>query len=359
MKRALYLCAWTFVLAISGCHILPKATIEENYVPPEVLSPVHPASFSEMPRELSKVSLPTYRVEPPDVLVIEALNIVPKVPYHLRTADVLTIQVQGAFPDAPIDGPFSIEPGGSVNLGVAYGTVIVAGKTIEEAEATITQKLKEALSEPIVSVSLLQMAGLQQIAGDHLVKPDGTVLLGSYGSVRVVGMTISEVKQAVEAHLSEYLDHPEISVDVLGFNSKVYYIVTEGAGLGDTLASFPVTGNETVLDALSQIGGLTQLSSTRIWIARPTPYSQDVQILPVDWKAITAQGSTSTNYQILPGDRVFIAENQLVALDTRLGKLLAPVERVFGFSVLGVGTLSRFSGKVLQNNGGGNLTGGF
>ncbi len=44
-----------------------------------------------------------------------------------------------------------------------------------------------------------------------------------------------------------------------------------------------------------------------------------MQILPVDWKAITAQAATETNYQLMPGDRVFVAEDKMVAFDTGLG----------------------------------------
>jgi polysaccharide export outer membrane protein len=71
----------------------------------------------DMPRELSKVVLPVYTIEPPDILVIEAIHIVPRSPYSLRTGDVLAINVIGALPDAPISGAFPVQPGGMVNLG--------------------------------------------------------------------------------------------------------------------------------------------------------------------------------------------------------------------------------------------------
>jgi len=105
------------------------------------------------------------------------------------------------------------------------------------------------------------------------------------------------------------------------------------------------------LDAISQINGLEQVSSKRIWIARPTPRPGEVQVLPVNWVAITAQASTATNYQILPGDRVFVAEDKLIAFDTGLAKLTAPLERIMGFALMGVGTTSRFSGAVLRGGG--------
>jgi polysaccharide export outer membrane protein len=310
-----------------------------------------------MPRELSKVVLPTYTIEPPDILMIDAIHVVPRPPYHLRTLDVLGIRAPGALSDSPIEGAYPIELGGMVNLGTPYGTVRVAGMTVEDAQRAVEAHLRNYLKEPGVSVTLLDIAAKQQIAGEHLVGPDGTVTLGSYGSVPVVGLTIAQARQVIEDYLSRFLEDPEVSVDVFAYNSKVYYVVTQGAGLGDGLYRFPITGNETVLDAVSQINGLEQVSSKRIWIARPTHEPGTVQVLPVSWEAITAQASTNTNYQILPGDRIFIAEDRLIALDTSLAKLTAPLERIMGFTLLGTGTVTRLSGPVLR--GGGNRQSNF
>ena len=116
-----------------------------------------------------------------------------------------------------------------------------------------------------------------------------------------------------------------MSVDVFAYNSKVYYVITEGAGFGDTLVRVPITGNETVLDALAQVNGLSRLSSKNIWIARPTPGDVNCdQILPVNWNEITKGAATATNYQVLPGDRIFIAENKVIALDTFIDQLSQP-----------------------------------
>ncbi|MGQ9575629.1 MAG: polysaccharide biosynthesis/export family protein [Thermoguttaceae bacterium] len=325
------------------------------------MSPTSPRVAAQLgevaPRELRKVVLPSYTIEPPDILLIEAIHIVPRPPYRLRTFDALAIQVQGTLPDAPISGIYAIEPGGLVKLGFSYGAVKVGGLTVAEAERAITDHLLKSLKRPVVTVSLASIAAAQQIAGEHLVGPDGTVTLGTYGSVPVVGLTVAEAKAAIERHLAQFLEDPEVSVNVFAYNSKVYYVITQGAGLGDGVYRFPITGNETVLDAISQINGLQQVSSKRIWIARPTDQPGVVQQLPVSWEAITAQGAAGTNYQILPGDRIFIAEDRLVALDTALAKITAPIERVMGFSLLGAGVATRFSGKVLQ--GGGNPRGYF
>jgi polysaccharide export outer membrane protein len=191
-------------------------------------------------------------------------------------------------------------------------------------------------------VALAQTAAQQQIAGEHMVIQDGTVNLGIYGKVYVTGMTEKEAREAIETHLAQFIDEPQVAVDVYSFNSKKYYIVTEGGGLGDGVYPFPVTGNETVLDAIAQVNGLDSVASARIWIARPAPNDLGhAQVLPVDWYAITRLADTSTNYQLMPGDRVYVAADKLVKLDAMMAKVIAPFERLMGATLLTTSTVSR------------------
>jgi polysaccharide export outer membrane protein len=268
--------------------------------------------------------------------------------------------VLGTLPDAPVSGAFAIQPGGIVNLGPPYGAAQISGMTLLQAEAEIRRVMAMQVKDPVVNISLVEFSGRQQIAGQHLVGPDGSVTLGIYGNVPVVGLTLAQAKQVIETHLAQFLENPEVAVDVFAYNSKVYYVITEGAGLGDGVTRFPITGNETVLDAIANINGLTQVSSKKIWIARPVLGSDQVAILPVDWQAVTSQGAASTNYQVLPGDRIFVAEDRLVAFDTHLAKLFAPLERGMGFILLSTGTVTRLSGAVLKGGGNpANFGGGF
>jgi polysaccharide export outer membrane protein len=132
------------------------------------------------------------------------------------------------------------------------------------------------------------------------------------------------------------MEQPEIAVDVLAYNSKVIYIVMDGGGFGEQVVRVPYTGNETVLDAIAQVNGLSRISSKKVWVARPAPGNvHRTQILDVHWQAITAEGITTTNYQLLPGDRIYVQADSLIATDNFLSKLFAPVERVFGIVLLG------------------------
>jgi len=110
--------------ALAGCHNL-------DVIP-------------DCPRELTKVNLPDYAIEPPDVLVLDSIRLVPKPPYRVEPGDVIFIQATNTPADRPISGAYRIEPDGSVRLGPSYGSVNVDQKTIEEANKTIETHLAKS-----------------------------------------------------------------------------------------------------------------------------------------------------------------------------------------------------------------------
>ena len=356
------------------------------------------AAANSVPRELTKVTLPDYRVAPPDVLLIEAISNIRRPTAPLRVGEIVAVQLGNPEPLAPpdpdagpleaqfqiqlesqnkfVDGEYLIQPDGALNLGPVYGRVPVAGLTVDDAQDAVVRALQTyetgtdgrptGIADPQVALTLPNPQAPQPVTGEHLVRPDGTVSLGIYGAVPVTGMTLAEARGAVEAQLSRYLVDPEVNVDVLAYNSQVVYVITDGGGFGESVARLPVTGNETVLDAIAAIDGLSQISSKNIWVARPKPAHLAAdgpcgepcgQVMPVDWRAITREGLVATNYQLLPGDRVYIQADHLTATGNFLNKLFAPYERVLGVTLLTNGAVRSLEGNRLGGGLGGGLGG--
>jgi polysaccharide export outer membrane protein len=308
-----------------------------------------------LPKELNKTLMPPYTVEPPDILLIDAIRVTPLPPYRIEALDTLFVQVSNALPTEPIAGLYVVETDGTINFGPSYRPVQVIDLTISQAKEAIEKALKEVIKDPAVVVAPGQPHAMQQIRGDHLVRPDGTISLGLYGSVSVAGMTLPQVKAAIEQQLSKYLLKPEVAVDVTAYNSKVIYVIYDGGGFGQQVVRVPFTGNDTVLDVIGQLYGLLAVSDKhRIWVSRRVPAGWAVdQVLPVDWIAITTRGRTETNFQLFPGDRVYVQADPLITLDTYLGRIFYPIERVFGITLLGRGTVGALAQPLLFGNGGG------
>src|SRR5262249_5637375 len=151
--------------------------------------------------------LPPYVVEPPDILLIKASRAI-------------------TLPTQPLDGQHLVKMDGLVNLGI-YGEVFLAGRTLEQCR-------------DIIASALLA----RRVKGKDLTNP----------TAKDAELTLDDIKK-------------ELQVDVLAFNSKFYFIVIDGGGYGQRVFRIPFTGNETVLDAMSMIGGLPEVSSRKnMWV---------------------------------------------------------------------------------------------
>lgn len=210
--------------------------------------------------------------------------------------------------------------------------------------------LPEYVIEPpdLVQVEVLEALPGRPISGERLVRPDGTISLEFYGKVYVAGLTPTEAKEKIVLHLRKYLtdevlglieegpdgkpkvldprESDRVYVDVTAYNSKVYYVQGDVGAPG----RLPITGNETVLDAINYAGGLAPTASVpNIQLIRPAPPGACCsQKLPVNYAAIVNAGDPTTNYQLMPGDRLVVYRDPIVRTTVFIDRLAAPFNTV-------------------------------
>jgi hypothetical protein len=104
-------------------------------------------------------------------------------------------------------------------------------------------------------------------------------------------------------------DDVQVAEKVGGHGGKVCYVIADKVRSGQTVYTFPITGGETVLDAIASSQDLPPVvSKCSIWVARLSPEGgESPQILPVDWLGITSRGEFATNHALRPGDRIYVA----------------------------------------------------
>jgi polysaccharide export outer membrane protein len=284
---------------------------------------------ADAPKTSDKKSPAEHVIQPPDVIQIEMLKVIPKPPYRVEVFDVLEIRAN-IPPDKPLDSPYiMVEAEGTINLGPTYGSIRVAGMTVDEIRATLNKSLNRWIKDPTVSVQLARASNAQPISGQYLVGPDGTINLRQYGVVKIVGKTAIEACEAVQDHLKQYLDSPKLSVDVLDNSKKVYYVITLGADLGDSIRRIQITGTETVC-----VPWVIAFHSTgRIcWHPKFCGDGRAIHIFLLETceSALTwlIASNTATNYRLLPGDRLFIADDELVTFSNVAAKLAVTMHTV-------------------------------
>lgn len=141
-------------------------------------------------------------------------------------------------------------------------------------------------------------------ASTFVVQPDGTVDLGFSGQVHVAGLTLTDAEAKIAAHIDQdsgATGH-KASVRLSNGQSKYYYVL----GTVNTPGRVKITGNETVLDAITQAGLKTYSLPEKAYLVRPHPLGAPDEVLAIDWAGIKDRGDTLTNYQIMPGDRVVV-----------------------------------------------------
>ena len=177
--------------------------------------------------------------------------------------------------------------------------------------APLPRELNKAVAPPYVvepgDILLVQPASLDSPArmpGDQPVLPDGTINLGRYGRLLVAGKTVEQIEPEAKAQVEAITkDAGPITVRIVSRQSKVFYVLGEVNAPG----AYPLSGRETVLDALMAGGGVNTRASLRgITLSRPTPPDGCRIVLPVCYEEIVQLGDSSTNYQIAAGDRIFV-----------------------------------------------------
>ncbi|MEA2630959.1 MAG: polysaccharide biosynthesis/export protein [Chloroflexota bacterium] len=231
-----------------------------------VRTPEEKIAQSNIPRELNKVSMPDYVVEPPDLILVEVLE---------------------ALPGRPISGERLVRPDGKITLGF-YGEVYVAGLTISEIKEKIVLHLRKVIPDEVLG----------------LIEQDEE---GNFINV-------------------EPKDSNRVFVDVTAYNSKNSYVQGDVAAPG----KLPITGNETVLDAINYAGGLIPTAAPQnIRLVRPAPAGACCeQTLPVNLAAIISGGDPTTNYQLMPGDRLVVYRDPIVRTTIFIDRLAAPFQTV-------------------------------
>jgi protein involved in polysaccharide export with SLBB domain len=206
------------------------------------------------------------------------------------------------------------------SVGSAFGLSAPRYKLLPEAErfrdgavpppALPRELAKTPLAEYIVEpgdVLLVQPVEFDspvRLAADQPILPDGAIELGEYGRPVVAGKTVPQIEADVRelVRAKEKKDVP-LTVRLIGRQSKVFYVLGEVNSPG----SFPLVGRETVLDGLMAAGGLTRAAQERkILLVRPTHPDGCREVLPVCYPQIVQLGDTATNYQLRPGDRIFV-----------------------------------------------------
>lgn len=156
-----------------------------------------------------------------------------------------------------------------------------------------------------------------QFSREYRVALDGTITIPLLSSpVTAAGLTLSQLSGVISDKLraAQLVSHPHIVVSVK--SSRAHAVAISGAV--QTPQIYPILGPTTLLDVLSQAGGLTSDAGSTAIITRAheaTPgsgpkkdsgSSPERGVVKVDLQKLLATGDPSLNVTVYPGDKVTV-----------------------------------------------------
>ena len=98
-----------------------------------------------------------------------------------------------------------------------------------------------------------------ELSGQFPVRPDGRISLPLMNEIVAAGLTPEQLGAAITQGLGKYMTQPEVSVAVVQVNSKKYFVIGEVLKPGP----YPLTVPTTVLEALITAGGFRDFANQK------------------------------------------------------------------------------------------------
>jgi polysaccharide export outer membrane protein len=165
-------------------------------------------------------------------------------------------------------------------------------------EAKTVESAKRYVIGPLDVLSV-KVWNQPQLSGFVNVLPDGMISMPLIGEVKADGLTPRQLGDALKTRLSEFLNNPEVDVQVTKVNSKRYFVYGGVLRPGE----FPLVGVTTVMDALSMIGGFKDFAKpNKITIQR------GAQTFHFNYKDFSKGKNMdkNANIELQNGDRIYV-----------------------------------------------------
>jgi protein involved in polysaccharide export with SLBB domain len=164
--------------------------------------------------------------------------------------------------------------------------------------------------------------GRAELSGQHVVGPTGRIELGDYAALRVEGRTLPEVGRLIAAETGQ--PPSDVEVRITQFRSQYLFLFGQIIGWQRTV---PYQGQETVLDLLQRVGGLTVGAEPRdIYVVRThLEDSQRPEVFHVDLKAIVMKRDDKTNIRLMPFDQVYVGASRQAEIEKSFPPWLRPL----------------------------------
>ena len=141
------------------------------------------------------------------------------------------------------------------------------------------------------------------------VRPDGMITTPLITDMVAVGKTPAALADDIRVALTQYIEDPRVSVMVDSFQGTFGQQIRI-VGATEKPASLPYRANMTLLDAMIEVGGLSQYAAgDKARLVRHDKASGNQVEYDLKIARLLKKGDTSANVKLQPGDVIIIPES--------------------------------------------------
>jgi polysaccharide export outer membrane protein len=164
-----------------------------------------------------------------------------------------------------------------------------------------------------------------EIRRDVAVRPDGRISFDLIGDVEVEGKTIQEIRADIRDRAARFYVDPAVAVSLVSSESRRIYILGQVRAPG----AYSLVGRVTAIEALARAGDANPLADPNAArLIRPSPEGRAVY--PVHYEDIVTGVDDSTNYELEPGDMIYVPPRTAAGIGLLLQALLFPLRQITG-----------------------------
>jgi polysaccharide biosynthesis/export protein len=142
----------------------------------------------------------------------------------------------------------------------------------------------------------------QELTQSVPVRSDGKISLPLIGEVTAAGRTPLQLEEDIASKLRSFLTNPQVTVMVLQMNSQKFNILGRVAKPG----SYSLSATTTVLDAIAQAGGFLDFAKQKdIYVLREKPGGGETRIA-FNYKDVIHGKHSDENIRLQPHDTIVV-----------------------------------------------------
>lgn len=155
------------------------------------------------------------------------------------------------------------------------------------------------------------------------IDPSGKIFYPLVGEIDVAGLSAEELRRIITEGLSDYIDNPQVNVNITSFRNRKIYVLGEVNKPGILVIEDAMN----IMDALLNSGGLTRdADKKKIILIRNHP--DQIELRSIDIKSLFDTGDNSQMVALQKDDIIYVPPSFVANVDRffeHVAKIIYPI----------------------------------